>query len=504
MKKNKRVWNTISWIVFVLLLAVEGWTVFQIWKLRMLPGKFFAIVVAAFVLFTLLISFLMFQRQGKWQKVRHTRQVVAYLLSAVVICGCLFGGGAVARLNEAMSAITSISKVSVLMDVYVRADDPAQTIEDCRDYTFGITAADSAEETEKVLEELADQLSGEVATHSYGDVFSLVNGLYNGEVEAIILNSSYVDILSELDEYSDFSTQVRLINEHVIEKEVLNLNIGGANEGTGERVITKDPFLLYISGNDARKALLANGGSDVNILVAVNPVDKQILLVSTPRDYFVANPAGDGAKDKLSHCGLYGIENSVEAMNQLYGQSIDYYAKINFSGFKTLVDAIGGVTIYIEKGFTSSGRVTFNQGEQLLNGEQALAYVRERKAFSAGDNARGQHQMQVITAMINQLSAGTLIANYADILDSLDGMFATSIPAEDIAKLVSMQLSDMAEWDILSYAVTGDNGSDKPYALNGLYAYVMYPHEEKVAFASGLIDRVLNGEVLTAEDISAG
>lgn len=500
MKKSNRVWNVISWVIFALLIAAEGLAVYQIWKLNMLPGKYFTMLLAVFAVVTLLLVTLLFQRRGKYQQARHGKQIVGWLLSLVIICGCFFGGGAVARLNETMAAITSVSTVNVLLDVYVRSDDPAQYINDCTGYVFGVVESEDPEQLQSAVEDIESVLESSIQTMNYTNVFAMVDALYTGEVDAMIMNASYVDILGELEEYSDFSGKVRLVHEHVAQKVVIQLP---AKEPQEEKKgsITEEPFLLYISGNDSRKALLANGGSDVNIMLAVNPVEKQILMVSTPRDYFVENPAGNNARDKLSHCGLAGIENSVQAINQLYGQSIDYYAKINFSGFKTLVDAVGGVKVYVERGFTSSGGVTFYQGENHLNGNQALAFVRERKALPGGDNDRGKNQMKVITAMINQLSAGTLIANYTSILDSLDGMFATSIPAEDIAKLVSMQLSDMASWDVLSYAVTGDNGHDQPWALNGLYAYVMYPHEEKVAFASGLIDRVLSGEVLTEADL---
>lgn len=500
MKKNNRVWNIISWAVLALLIVAEGVAVYQIWKLKMLPGKYFSVLLAVIAVITLLLVTLLFQKRGRYQKkARHGKQIVGWILSLVIICGCFFGGGAVARLNETMSAITSVSTVNVLLDVYVRSDDPAQYINDCGDYVFGVVESEDTEQVRSAVEDIESVLGSGIETKNYDNVFSMVDGLYADEVDVIIMNSSYVDILGELDEYSDFSEKVRLIHEHVAQKVVIQLPTQEQEEKKGD--ITEEPFLLYISGNDARKTLLANGGSDVNILLAVNPVEKQILMVSTPRDYFVANPAGDNALDKLSHCGLAGIENSVQAINQLYGQSIDYYAKINFSGFKTLVDAVGGVTIYSDVAFSSAHGVTIQKGENHLNGTQALAFVRERKALAGGDNDRGKNQMKVITAMINQLSAGTLIANYTDILNSLDGMFATSIPAEDIAKLVSMQLSDMASWDVLSYAVTGDNGHDQPWALNGLFAYVMYPHEEKVEFASGLIDRVLSGEVLTEEDL---
>ena len=112
--------------------------------------------------------------------------------------------------------------------------------------------------------------------------------------------------------------------------------------------------------------------------------------------------------------------------------------------------------------------------------------------------------MKVIAAIVDKLTAGTLIKNYSAILDSLQGMFVTSLSSEEISDLIKMQLNDMASWEVLSFAVTGDNGSDKNYSMPGLYSYVMYPHEDVVAHASDLIGRLLGNEVLTEADLSVG
>lgn len=491
-------------MLFALVLA-EALALFQIWKLNMLPGKYFLVVAAVMLLLIVLIGAMLLVKSGKYERRRGLgRQIAGYLLSAVIIAGCTIGFAAVAKLNDTMSSITGNQSVSTLMDVYVLADNPAQSISDAGGYIFGLSETTGAEDNQAVVDEIRTQLGSDIETHSFETAFAMIDALYAGQVDAVILDSAYVGVLEEVEGYTDFAGRTRLLFEHIIEKKV-----AGPEQFENEQSevvqpvkdVTNTPFLLYISGNDARKALIANGGSDVNILVAVNPTDKQVLLVNTPRDYYVGNPAGNGAKDKLSHCGLAGIENSVTAMSDLYGQDINYYAKINFSGFKTLVDAIGGVTVYSDVAFSAGGHQIV-QGENHLNGTQALAFARERKALSGGDNDRGKNQMKLIAAMINQLSAGNLLANYGQILDSLEGMFAISMSADELASLVRMQLADMSSWDILSFAVTGDNGNDTCYAVGGGYGYVMYPHENVVAHASGLIGRVLSGEVLTQEDLT--
>ena len=84
-------------------------------------------------------------------------------------------------------------------------------------------------------------------------------------------------------------------------------------------------------------------------------------------------------------------------------------------------------------------------------------------------------------------------------MNSLEGMFVTDISMDDISKLVKMQLNDFSSWNIQSYAVTGDNGED--YTYTGGLAYVMYPHQGMVEYGQELIERVIMGDILTAQDV---
>lgn len=268
-------------------------------------------------------------------------------------------------------------------------------------------------------------------------------------------------------------------------------------------VITENPFLVYISGTDTRGSGLNNLRNDVNILAAVNPATKQVLLINTPRDYYVEISISDkGERDKLTHCGIYGIDCSVETLENLYDQDIKYYTQINFKGFKRLVDAVGGVEVYSSKSFyTTEGNYKIKKGMNLLTGEMALAYVRDRYSYSDGDAARARNQMDVIKGIIKKLSSGVLLTKYADILDSMGKYFNCSLDEKEIASLVKMQLSDMAEWDVKSFAVTGTGGKDYTYSIPKQKAYVMVPDEDSVEFAHELIDRIFAGESLSEEDL---
>ncbi len=257
----------------------------------------------------------------------------------------------------------------------------------------------------------------------------------------------------------------------------------------------QEAFIVYLGGSDTRSGKLTKGRNDVNILAVINPNTQQLLLVNTPRDYYVSNPAGNGAKDKLAHCGLYGLENSKAALSQLYGLPVAYGAVINFKGFEALIDALGGITVYSDTAFTTTvGGYAIQKGANTLNGAQALAFARERSKVAGGDNTRGQHQMQVIAAMMRQLSAGNVLSRWREILDSLEGMFATDMPLATITRLLTDELEDLDDWKIFSAAVTGKGGTAHNWSSGG-NAYVMYP-DESVAQVAALMRQVMDGEIL--------
>ena len=279
----------------------------------------------------------------------------------------------------------------------------------------------------------------------------------------------------------------------------------GLLTGAEANKITKEPFVIYLSGVDTRGELTENARSDVNILAAVNPVTKRVALINTPRDYYV-DLAGTDSKDKLTHAGLYGVETSMATLGNLYGVNVDHYIRINFAGFISIIDALGGVDVYSDQAFTSVGSpgyydpTTFVEGWNHLDGKAALAFARERHAFASGDIQRGINQMKVIDAMLNKIKSPALLMGFSKIMDAASDCFVTSFSQDQISALVRMQLSDFAEWDIESYTVTGTSSSStKCYSAKGQKLYVMKPDDASVSKAREMIASVLGGEGTVAD-----
>lgn len=500
-------------LVWLAMLAAEVYASLRLWKLSMLPLRHKLLITILFTMVWLLAGLLYMlgnnatkgKRPGLW------RRIIAWVLSAVMIAGSVYGVRVADQLDETIDKVTTTVAVTSSIAVYVLKDDPAEYIEDAKDYTFGVAKNFDTTKTSTAVRQLKEKL-GNVKTESHDTVADMVDALYEKKINAIILNEAYVSLLEDQESFETFTEDTRILYEFVLEEGSADQIITGKiNEESDVEVgevdasitnlqpvnVTKQPFVVYLSGSDTRSRMLSTSRSDVNILMVVNPVSKQILMVNTPRDYYVPNPAGGGALDKLTHCGIYGIGCSVSALANLYTTPINYYAQINFTGFETLIDAIGGVTVDSDYAFKG-----FSVGENHLNGSQALTFARERYSFATGDNQRGKNQMKILTAVIDKLSTGTIIMHHAQILSSLQGMFVTNLSSDEINNLVKMQIDDGAEWNIKSFAVTGNGGSNFTYSMPNFRAYVMYQDAGLVNAATDLIHRVLNGETLTKEDVS--
>lgn len=529
MKQSKQ-WSLIFTVLWVLQLVAEALALASVWRLDMLPDQYIVLLAAVLMLLWSLTGLMLLVPSRKSGGGKFRRGVACVLILAIVV-GCAAVVTVVTDIYETMHEITNNEPETntVPRMVYVRSDDPAESLADAADYTFAKIEGYDVVYVDLAIEKIQQELGGEITVVSYTTVPEMVDALFSGEVDALILNDANLALLENEEGYEDFYTKAKLLCELELPEQEIQptkpqpgdddpTEPSGDQPGTEPTEstepditvpsvaepedITNTPFLMYIGGSDTRSSRLTTGRNDVNILAVVNPETKQVLLINTPRDYYIANPAGHGSLDKLTHCGNYGVENSMEALSQLFGTRIDYYARINFEGFETFIDAIGGVTVYSDVSFTAQDGTWFQSGENHLSGEEALSFARERYALSGGDRARGENQMKVIRSVIQKLTSSTaIISGYADILDSLKGMFATNMEMTEISQLVKMQLSDMASWDILTYSVDGYGDMEYTYSDPGRELYVMWPDDDMVDYAAELIDRMVSGEVLTEADV---
>ena len=442
-----------------------------------------------------------------WLLVWHTRYTGRFIggtvLSVIMIAILAFGGFYINKTRSAISNISGETTEVTQMAVYVKNDDAADSVEATAGYTYGILSSLDRENTDGAVAHLNSQFGTEVQTKEYAGLTELADGILNGEVNAMLLNSGYLSVYEDMDGYTDFSTKIKEVGTVEVES-----TIQSAEESTPVEPITTanggKVYTIYLSGIDTRGEMTAKSRSDVNIIATVNTDTHEILLVSTPRDYFVPLSISGGAPDKLTHAGIYGIDVCMDTLGMLYDIDINYYFRINFGGFVKVIDALGGITVNSDYDFDSKNILGyhFNKGENYVNGEQALIFARERYAFQEGDRQRGKNQMEVIRGVVKKALSPEILTSYSSILSSLDGCFGTNITYEEIAQILQQQLTNGGDWTIVSYSVNGTGATEKPYSMSQK-AYVMVPDYNTVDKAKSLMEKVRNGEVVTQEEADA-
>lgn len=381
------------------------------------------------------------------------------------------------RVKDTLEEITQPSVPIRELGVYVLEDDPAQELKDTAGYPYG------ALKDEEGLTLLGQALGEEPAWEEYPTAFALADALRKGECRAVLLEEAYQRSLSDARGYEWTETGMRKVGSLQVEKEeTVSL---AAPEGEQES------FLLYLSGNDTFGDVSTLSRSDVNILAAVNIRTKKMTLVATPRDFYVSFSQTGGAKDKLTHAGIYGVEASVDALENLYGLDISYYLRMNFTGFVEVVDALGGVSVYSDREFTVENIRTYQEGYNQLTGIEALAFARERMSFPEGDYQRAKNQMEVIRAVAEKASSPALLENLSKVLDAVEGNFQTNLPRDQILALAPALAGD---WEISSYTTSGWSDYRETYSMPGAELYVILPDEASVEEAASLLKETLEGE----------
>lgn len=457
--------------------------------LNMLPVMYLGVIGA--VLFLLLGITLATQLLSKKKGIGG--KVFGVMMSVILAAGSYYVFKTNGMIGEISGGDYKLDKVVVA----VMADDPAETIEDAAAYSFGVQYALKGDEIRETVSEIGSKTGSEINTREFASLGEQAQALHDGTVDAIIYNEGYTGILEEV--FEDYSQNVKIIYTHSIKSAVDNM--------AADVKVKSDAFSVYISGIDVYGAIETNSRSDVNMIAVVNPTTHQVLLVTTPRDYYVEFPGiTGGQKDKLTHAGIYGVDTSMATLGQLYDMNMDFYARVNFTSLVQMVDALGGVDVESEYAFTTSydsGYVMdVVEGTNHFNGEQALAFSRERQNIPDGDNQRGKNQQAVITAMIRKMISPAILTGANGILNSVSGNVETNMTQEQIQELIKEQLSSGASWNIKSMSAIGTPDEQYCYSYAGSPLYVTQPDMSSIAEIEAAVNAVENGEILPDSEVA--
>lgn len=460
---------------------------------NMLP--YYLLGVGALVLLIGLLVIYFFTRNSRKKIFFAFGTIIALLMAVVLVIGNVY----IFQTYHTLAQISGVNTKTSQIGIYVKKSDSAQTVADAKDYVFGALSNLDKENTDGAIEQVNKEMDMEIQVKEVPGVTQLVDSLRDGECDAIILNHAYITILEEMEGYEGITSEIREIDMKKVEVVMENQKTDTESDKP-QQMTDKNVIQVYISGIDTRGNEIINTRSDVNIIATVNIKTRQILLVSTPRDYYVPLSISGGVPDKLTHAGIYGTDVSMDTLGMLYDTEIDNYFKVNFAGFVKIIDALGGITINSDYDFDTGNAkgYHFNEGSNQVNGQQALAFARERYAFEEGDRQRGKNQMAVIEGVIHKALSPELLSNYNSILSAVGGCFETNISYDRIAELVRDVLQSGTNWNIVSYSVDGEGAMKKPYSMSAS-AYVMVPDQVTVEKAKELMKQVIDGEEVTVQ-----
>lgn len=502
---SNKVFKTASWILAGIMLVLTAFLIWEIVKLGMLPenmlmiGCVIILVIAALVM-VLQLGF----TRGTASKIILTTITVMMIL--------VYGTGTyyISKASGLLGNVTDFgNETTTTVQVIALKDSGIKSEKDLEGKTVGSLKSISLASTQALIQDL----SGKGVTFQdkqYDNIQGMVNGLYDKEVPAIILNDAYRGNINDLEDekFKNFGTDTQVVYTYTYKTE---------NKSTTNSVddITKNPFTVLISGVDSRDGFAESSRSDVNMLATINPVTKTVLLTSIPRDYYVTTVCEEdsgcqnGAKDKLTHTGLHGTETTKKTIESLLGIDINYTAKVNFTSVVNLVDALGGIDVDVKPGLAVDHFYTndyfgtdygVTEGINHLNGQAALCYARERYAYQDGDRQRVKNQQEVLMAIVKKATSPSVIGNYPALMDALSGAFQTDLSQDEIQSLIQFQLKEMPDWQFITYSLDGQ-GSTKFCAELGNNASVMIPDNETVVTAKKRIEAVIEGK--SAEEVEA-
>lgn len=450
------------------MILIQELFLFLIMILDVLPAKYAALLVVLLLLVDIGLVKLMNTRKRTTNK-----RLIGLILSVAVINVMLLGCSYLYNTIDTVQKISTDGRQMEDYHVIVLEESKYEKVKDIEGETVYVLDTES-----KMYAEAKERLLTKVSvTYEYeSDAATLSEHLVDAKDklhdEIIFISNSNYEMMC--DENKEFRKNTRVL---------YSVSVAVKSDDFAKRInVTEDPFNIYISGVDTRGEIDEVSRSDVNMIVTVNPETREILLTSMPRDSYVPLHS-NGQLDKLTHTGIYGIDETITTVEDWLDVDINYYYRVNFKMLVSLVDAIGGVTVDSPYTFKSAvSNYSYVKGENELTGKGALYFVRERKAFEDEDEERIRNQQRVLKAILKKVTQSkVLLTNYTDILDAVESHMETNMSNKEITSVVKMQLDDMSKWTIKTTSVDGNGAMKGTYSMGpGRPLFVSVPKEESV------------------------
>lgn len=464
-------------MLLVLYAVLAGITTYMMYAHHILAFRHlnvvYSIILVAIFALCLTLSIL------KKSRVLTTVLLVVFSIIAAV---SIFAFKSLVDVAHNMNETASYSEIE--MSVVVPSNS---SVNDVSDLTSVQAPTDAdGRNINELLSHIKSEKGVDLATEKVDSYQAAYENLVNGSSQAMVFNSAYSSLLEM--SYENYRSNLKTIYSYKIKTSIKD----------EAKAHDSNVFNIYISGIDTYGSISTVSRSDVNLILTVNMNTHKILMTETPRDAYVKIPDGGADQyDKLTHAGIYGVETSEKTLENLYGITIDYYARLNFDSFLKLIDALGGVTVYNSQAFTSlHGNYDFPVGNVTLDSDKALGFVRERYSLEHGDYDRGNNQMKVIQAILNKMTSLKSVSNYSTIISNVQDSIQTDMKLDTVMKLVNSQLDSGEKFTITSQEVTGTGSTSEltSYAMPSSSLYMIKLDDASVAKASQAIKDVMEGK----------
>lgn len=458
----------LKYIISILSIILSSYLLIKLCKLNILPNKYIFSIVIIFLILNILGIISLFRLRS----IKVLSIITYALILLITVIGIIYTNTTINFFKKGFNNNSEIKTYKVLI---LKTNN--YTLEELEN--IGYLENNIEEKTYLNKINIQEKIKSE-------NIYELYKDLKNQNIQSIILEDSYIELLEE--------------NEDIKEKTKIIYSFDITKYFEKQDNEELKPINIYISGSDSRTGLIESSSrTDVNMIMAINPEKRKILLTSIPRDYYVRLHGTTGYKDKLTHSGIYGIEMSKHTIEDLFNIKIDYTIKVGFNSVIDIVDLIGGIDVYSDISFTThcedggAERTYIKEGINHLTGAQALSYARERYAYIEGDNHRIQNQQQVLEAIISEtFKDKSVIMKYSKFLEKFKNLYRTDIPEELIKKYIKNQLNENKKWEVEKQVVTGTGESNITYTMPDRYLYVMIPNKESVQNATKKIKETLN------------
>lgn len=472
-RKRKKIKLSLIGLILAILFIVMTISLTNLLNIfNIIPNNFYKLIIIFLTIINIISSFfLIFKSRNKIYKII---KVITYITTILFLIAFSIG---IIYLNKTMNLFENISLIKEETTNYyliVLANSNYQEPSDLYGKTLSYFEATDKEVLSSIKLDL-------IYSEEY-DINVLKDKLLNKKVESILISDIIKNRYDEDDEA--FSQNTRILKTISIKTEI---------EDITKRVSIKNtPYNILISGIDTYGDINTTSRNDVNIVATVNPNTNEILLTSIPRDYYVKLHDKEGYKDKLTHASYYGINTVIQTIEDIFEIDINYYVKVNFSTVIDLVNQIGGIEVNADQAITIGGCPKIHVGMNKIDGTCALAFSRERHSYQDGDRHRGRNQQEVIRAIFTKLSSGTtIVTQYLDILDALEGKFATNMDMNEITNFLKYEFSELNDYKFESIQVDGSGSIGRTYSYPDQELWIMIPDQSTIDNAKVKIKELL-------------